>query len=501
MDRREFLKHGLTLASGALITAGLGGFLLDGMGKASPGAQASSAPTLTSSTLEGTSSSPSGPLLPDYQDFLNWLKSASATLPQKKSLSISMESEFDPIALQLRGNDFLQYSGIDGLYNLQSYAQQLSTVILMSSTQSPSYDVFSIDGQNIGALKGAVVTPTELAERYPDLTYPALNLGEFSAFAWDNVATYPPNPSLGGSSASSNVSMLPLDMPLLVLYLRSDVYSKLGMSLPKTWDDYFEDVVAISKSGLTPFGVVNMASGTVSIVYEYMVHLASFGGSMWAIDGDTLTPTLNTDEAVAALENYVRFQPYSDPGSAAYTWDDVFSDLARGTAATGIEWHDYYTWMNDPSRSQVTGKMTVAVNPSGPNGSFSTFGGSGVGVSAYSKNPEASWLWVQWATAKGTQETLLLDQYHIYPTRDSVLQVPEVSSQMAATPAPFAATDLAGEVWASSGVTALVGFPKWFSVLTPLAAQLASAWRGKVTPGDALDAAQEAVEAFGPLTF
>jgi hypothetical protein len=82
-----------------------------------------------------------------------------------------------------------------------------------------------------------------------------------------------------------------------------------------------------------------------------------------------------------------------------------------------------------------------------------------------------------------------------------VLSVPGVSSQMAADSAPYAATDLAQEIWASSSVTALVGFPSWFQVLSILAAQLSKAWMGKAAPSDALDAAQQGVEALGPLTF
>ena len=502
LQRREFLKHGLTLAAAGLISAGMGGFIID----------ASRAPTsIRASTValeDGTTttlpaaptSSGSSALLPDYQDFLNWLKSASDGL-SKRSLSISMESEFAPIALQLRSRDFLQYGGIDDVYDLESYSQQLSAITLMTSTQSPSYDIFSIDNQNIAAFRDSVISPTLLAETYPDLTYPSLDLQEFSNFAWDNVALYPPDPSLGTPSTQSSVGTFPLDMPLLVLYCRADIYSRLGLSLPQTWDDYYEDVVTISKSGLVPFGVVNMASGTVSIVYEFMVHLASFGGRLWEIDGSTLAPTIDTDQALAALENYVRFQPYSDPGSPSYTWENVFDDLSRGVAATGLEWHDYYTWINQPSRSQVSGNIAVTLNPSGPSGSFSTFGGSGVGVSAYSKNPEAAWLWLQWATARGTQETLLLDQYHIYPSRETVLGVPDVSSGMTTDPAPYASTRLAQQIWASSGVTAIVGFPAWLQVLDILQHQLSEAWMGNTSPSAALAAAQQGVEALGSITF
>jgi hypothetical protein len=522
------LKHGLTVAAGGLLAAGLGDFIFEEVhrgGGASNSASstsslASSPSSSTSVSLSGaqesTSGSASGTLLDDYQDFLDWLGSVSgaALSGQNKTLSISMESEFAPIALQARSGDFRGYSGVNDVYNLQPYSQQLSSVLLMASTKSPSYDVFSIDSQNIGVLQDALVSPAELAETYPELTYPGLDLGDFSTFAWNDVATYPPILPAGRSSASSSssftssspssgITMFPLDMPLLVLFCRADVYSSLGMALPKTWDDYYDDVVAISKSGITPFGVVNMASGTISIVYEYAVHLASFGGQLWDIEGDTLVPTLNTDQAVAALENYVRFEPYSDPGSAAFNWDNVFDDLSRGIAATGIEWHDYYTWINDPSRSQVSGKVALSINPSGPSGSFSTFGGSGVGVSAFSRNQEAAWLWLQWATAKGTQETLLLDQYHIYPSRQSVLDVAAVSSEVAAGgPGEYGGVTLARQIWAASdGVTALVGFPAWLQVLDILAAQLAEAWMGRVSPSTALDGAQQQVEGLGDLTF
>jgi hypothetical protein len=521
--RRDFLKHGLTAAAGGLMAAGLGDLIFEDVhgggvsNTASP--KSSPVPSSTSVSLSSaqgsTSGSTSGTLLADYQDFLDWLGSVSSAALSglNKTLSISMESEFAPIALQARSGDFRGYSGVNDVYNLQPYSQQLSAVLLMASTKSPSYDIFSIDGQNIGVLQDALVSPTELAETYPELTYPGLDILDFSRFAWNDVATYPPIQP-GGSSASSSSSsvssslssgttMFPLDMPLLVLFCRADVYSTLGMALPKTWDDYYEDVVAISKSGITPFGVVNMASGTISIVYEYAVHLASFGGQLWDVEGDTLVPTLNTDQAVAALENYVRFEPYSDPGSAAFNWDNVFDDLSRGIAATGMEWHDYYSWINDPSRSQVSGKIALSINPSGPSGSFSTFGGSGVGVSAFSRNQEAAWLWLQWATAKGTQETLLLDQYHVYPSRKSVLDVAAVSSEIAAGGAgEYGGVALAQQIWAASdGVTALVGFPAWLQVLDILAAQLAEAWMGKVSPSTALDGAQQEVDGLGHLTF
>ncbi|TLX94889.1 MAG: twin-arginine translocation signal domain-containing protein, partial [Thaumarchaeota archaeon] len=236
ISRRDFVKQLLTLAGGGLVAAGVGEYLLGN----SPGGPPPGNPPTTTSI---TTSSENLPL--DYRDFLSWWQSA-ASHNQQKSLNIYMEAEFTPIAIQRRSIDFLRSSQITDQYSLKPYALQLSDVSLMVKTQSPTYDVFSIDNQNLGVFKDAVISPITLAQEYPDLTYPNLDLEQFSRFVWDNVATYPPDLSLGaGGSTASNVSLFPLDMPLMVLFLRKDIYSQLGMAVPKTWDEYFEDVVTL----------------------------------------------------------------------------------------------------------------------------------------------------------------------------------------------------------------------------------------------------------------
>src|SRR2546428_2712758 len=425
ISRRDFVKQLLTLAGGGLVAAGVGEYFL---GNSPGGPPPGGPPTTTSITT------PSESLPLDYRDFLSWLQSA-ASHNQQRSLNVSMEAEFTPIAIQRRSIDFLKYSQITDQYSLKPYALQLSDVSLMVKTQSPTYDVFSIDNQNLGVFKDAVISPITLAQEYPDLTYPKLDLEQFSRFVWDNVATYPPDLSLGaGGSTASNVSLFPLDMPLMVLFLRKDIYSQLGMAIPKTWDEYFEDVVNLSQSPKTPFVTANMASPDISIVYEFANHLASFGAKLWAVDGNNLTPTINSDAVLAALENFVRFKPYSDPASPAYTRGGVFT-----------------------------------------------------------------WLWLQWATAKGTQEALLLDQLHVYPTRQSVLELPETLSQLSGS--GYESPNLARSIWNSGGVTAVMGFPKWWQALDPLSFHLNKAWIGNETPKQALDATQQRVLALGSLTF
>ena len=339
--------------------------------------------TATSSTsiASSTTSSSSAPYstLTDYQDFLSWLHSVSGPY-SGKTIDISLEAEFGPYATQLIDNDFLNASGIRDKYNIVPYALQLDDISLMSSTQSSAYDCYSLDVENLGVFPTLPISPYELAQEYPNLTYPNIDFEDFHRYSWDRIATYPPDLSGGnGGDSAATVTVLPFDTPTLVLFYRQDIYNKLGLTPPATWDDHFANCQAIQKSGLTPFGSVSMAGPAISVIYEYQAHLASFGGSLWAVDGSTITPTFNTDAGVAALEDYVRFQPLSDPGSSVYTWDNVFDSLSRESAAQGLLFDGYATWLEDPLRSNVTGLISYATNPAGPQGSFHPYAGSGVG--------------------------------------------------------------------------------------------------------------------------
>lgn len=490
MNRRKFLKYAATVAGGGLLALGLGSLAL----------RPSTSPT-SSSTQGSTTSTSSTPFssIPDYQDFLSWLNGVAKPY-SKTTLNITLEEEFGPLTIQLLDQDFAAASGMNDLYSIKPYSLQLSDVSLMFSTKSSTYDVFGIDNQNLGVFPKDSISPIQLAETYPDLTYPGLDIADFNKFIWDHVATYPPSDTASQSDATAdNTPVLPLDAPTQILYYRKDVYDQLGLTPAKTWDEHYSNLQTIQESKLTPFGGVSMAAPDISIVYEFLTHVASFGGDIWVVDGNTITPNLLDDKVQAALEDFVRLAKYSDTASGAYTWDDVFSSLAHGVSASGLLWDGFATWLNDPTRSVAAGNMAYARTPAGPAGSFSTFAGGGVGVSKFSKNPAASWLWMQWATAKGTQEAAILDKFHIYPTRDSPLKTAQVSEAL--TTGALQAAAVTNDIFQSKSAVALIGFPKWFNALFALSTYLNMAWTRRTSPTNALTNAQNQILSLGALTF
>jgi len=218
LDRRHFLRYGLGLAGAGLFTFGLADLL-------SPrplevGRATNTTPTSSASTSTGSASSLQYSSLLDYQDFLSWLHSVSGKY-SGKTLNISLEAEFGPYAAQLRNGDFERASGIKaGPYDIKPYALQLQTVSLMFSTKSSAYDAFSLDVENLGVFPNRSISPYELAQQYPTLTYPNINFDDFNRNCWNRIATYPPDLSGGnGGNSASNVAVLPFDTPTLVLYL------------------------------------------------------------------------------------------------------------------------------------------------------------------------------------------------------------------------------------------------------------------------------------------
>lgn len=495
--RRRFLKYAGIAAAGVAAAGYLGypyvSRLLQNPQSSTTTSTISSA---SSSSLSSYTPPPDAP--PDYAEFLIWLHSVAGPYAGK-NLNIALENEPTPLATQLLDQDFFKASGINDQYNIKPYSLHLSDLSLMVNTQSPSYDVYDVDHQDVGFFKDHILSPTQLADKYPGLTFAPITSGDFPTQAWEILGTYPPATVAGAGSAGKDTVFVPYDMDLLIQYYRKDVYQTLGLTPATTWDEYYQNVKKSSTGSGVRFATVNMASPGISVVYEYLTHLASFGGQLWSYDGTSLTTQLGSQEALAALENYVQYYQYADLASPQYTWDEVNTDLYNGIAVSALHLGSFSYYMEDQVRSRVVGKVSYASAPAGKNGSFSTFAGSGIGVSKYSKNPEASWLWLQWATAKGTQEAAALTGYRAYPSRKSVFGSSALSSLLGGS--AYSSMAISKKVWDAGSVTSLVAFPKWFSALDAISYHINQAYGGLETPQSALSNATQKLNTLGQLGF
>jgi len=496
LNRRKFLEYlAIAAAAGTLGAVGLDYYATR------DSRTVNTSTSFSSSTTNAFSNYP-----PVYSEFLNWLGSVAKPYAGEP-VNIALEDEATPRAIQKRDVDFFTASQINSQYNIQPYQLLLQQISLMVNTKSSSYDVFEVDHQDVSFFKDSILSPTQLAEKYPDLTYEPFKSIDFQQLPWSVLATYPPtvigdspaSQATPTSSSSDQIVFIPLDLPIMVQIYRDDIYKSRGLSAAANWSQYLSNAKALDQSTSIRFGTSSGAGPTVSAVYEFANHLASFGGQLWEFDGTQLTSGLSSSQALSALENFASLVPYSDPASYTYDWSQVATDISRGYASAGLDWYDYSYLLESPSTSFVAGEVGFAQNPSGPMGSFSTYGGGGIGVSAYSKHPEAAWLWLQWATAYGTQLMMVTDTFHVLPTRTAVLQDPSIQNSLNGS--DYQALQVASQIWKTNDVFALTPFPKWWNALNIIDFHLSQVFANLETPESSLQTMVQQIEKLGTLIF
>jgi multiple sugar transport system substrate-binding protein len=486
MKRRDFLKAGAILGAGA----------------AAATAYALLSPGTTSNTTTQTGSNPppspglaarlADPNVPsEYKDFLRWLQSVSGKYKGTK-VAINLQNEPDYRAVQRLDPDFFSASGINSQYDLEPYILNLEKTRLAVQTSSPAIDVIDFDSLDIPTFKDYLIPPQTLADKYPDLTYPGFSLSDFEKTPMNLIGSYPPVLP-DAQTPPGQIFCFPFNTPLMIRFYRTDVYQTLQLPQPETWDDYLDNVKVIGSSSAI-FGCVSQASITTPIFHEFYNHLYSFGGRFWDINGSSITPTVNDSKNVQALENFARFFPYTIRSSMTNTWEDCVTAMAHGQAANAISFEDFAVLVDDPLRSLVVGDIAYSVNPSGPAGSYSTYIGDGIGISKFSRHPEAAWLWLQWATATGTQMMLVADNLARYvPSRTSAKNSSFVQN-LISTPA-YDPVRVSQEILASGQIGFTVPFKGSSDAADVIAKGIFDAYTGGSSAQAALDAAQAQLEA------
>jgi multiple sugar transport system substrate-binding protein len=141
--------------------------------------------------------------------------------------------------------------------------------------------------------------------------------------------------------------------------------------------------------------------------------------------------------------------------------------------------------MEDPEESKVVGQMRYAPVPTAraDGKPVSHYGGSSLGIPVSSKNKEAAFLFIQWATSYDVQ--LRGVGKGSSPTRRSIYQIPELRAKYPS----FEATDAAAETtfWRPR-------IPEWDEMVEVLALELNSVVAGAKDVKEALATSAAKIE-------
>ena len=223
-----------------------------------------------------------------------------------------------------------------------------------------------------------------------------------------------------------------------ILVYRTDVLKDAGIAVPATFDELIKAAKAISDKG----GVsgITLRGGPTNWWPLYGV-VRSYGGDYLDPDGK---PVVDSPQSKAGLDAFAALAASAPQGVTNYDWDEINTAMLSGQAAMFLDSSVIFGRLQDPKLSTVTGKIGAAPFPAGPGGRHGNSHYWSISIADGSKNKEAAWLFVQWATSKATQ--LALGLKGILPPRDSVIQTPELKAVFGPELLDAIATTLASAV-------------------------------------------------------
>jgi multiple sugar transport system substrate-binding protein len=308
-------------------------------------------------------------------------------------------------ALLTHKADFEKLTGITlkvDTYQEQQMRQRLVTVM---NAHSDEVDVFMTLPSREGAQFAAAgwytdLTPMSKNEVARDYDYAGLSQALLKAATYDGKLT-----------------SMPMNIEGPVLYYRNDIFKKCGVDEPKTVADLEAAAKKIKAcdSSITPFVSRGLKP---ALPYTFSNLLHNMGGS-YMVNGKS---ALCSPKDKAALETYSRLlRDYGPPGVVNYSFPQISALYRAGRAAMAFEAsNELRTVMEGGERLKDT---TLIPFPAGDAGQVPTAIGWGMAVSANSKQPDAAWYFVQWATSPAVQKQLAVQG--IAPPRSSVANDPE----------------------------------------------------------------------------
>jgi multiple sugar transport system substrate-binding protein len=158
---------------------------------------------------------------------------------------------------------------------------------------------------------------------------------------------------------NGKVMGLPMNGNVCLFVYRKDLYEKLGLSVPKTWEEAIANGRKAMDAKEVRYGYVTRGQPTTggqAVSYEFMHVLYSYGGNWFTGEGSRLTPAINSPEAKAAAATFRRLLELGPSRPQTVGQADVIALMQSGQALQSHVVAAGMPQIEDPSRSSVAGK-------------------------------------------------------------------------------------------------------------------------------------------------
>jgi multiple sugar transport system substrate-binding protein len=178
----------------------------------------------------------------------------------------------------------------------------------------------------------------------------------------------------------------------MIQWYRTDIYEKLGLKPATTWDEWYSNAKAVQDSGaggqLIGFGP--------NVSWWWMTMVWSFGGKLY---DENLNPTVNSPEAIAAVDYMKKLLSVSPKGAITANGDEVTSKFLGEEIGAMLNYSGYYGMALDPAINKHAGKFATAPMPKGAS-DITHLAGWNIGIPADAKNPDAAWAFLEFVLGK-----------------------------------------------------------------------------------------------------
>ena len=328
-----------------------------------------------------------------------WLKDVSGPF---KGAKIRYTSEATPPTVvldQLKG-EFTEATGIEVEIEIVPLEQVLAKATQDVQGQLGTYDLYYLDQSWVATFAQDCIDPIDYYKQKPDLAMPGMDWDDFSKPLVEGLALY--EGRWGG---------IPFDIPIMTTMYRKDILEKHGIAPPNTVDEFVAAVKMITEAekanGMYGTGL-QAKSGHYSLECDWTQVVWNNGGTIFGADKKFAG---NSEAAVGGLKIYQELLKNAPPESTNSTWDGQFQMMASGQCALVNSWDEFFPGLDaDGSKVQglweckrpIRGPKYATIAEAGfgevPNAGHQ--GGSILGLSKYSKNIDAAWIFMQWACSK-----------------------------------------------------------------------------------------------------
>ncbi|WP_375454175.1 extracellular solute-binding protein [uncultured Methylobacterium sp.] len=205
--------------------------------------------------------------------------------------------------------------------------------------------------------------------------------------------------------------------------------------------------------------------------------IKNYGGDLIDASGKAI---FDSPETVAALRMWAQLWKFAPPGIAEYSLVDVPTVMGNGIAAQTIAWSDFVLGVDKKGVSPLAGKFvyaTVPVKAGREKTRFAEAEPSVTAISAASKNPEPTFLFLQWLADKKQQDKLIAMGEGGVPIRESSWAAPAIRGSANAS--------LYGAMQATLEVSAAKPkMPKFYEIYDVMSGIAQEVGLGKLSPED-----------------